>query len=243
MPPPPERPTRPRSHVLLARHRAAFVSAFVFLAAALTLMIVMAFEGGRAAVADLDGAVRRTAQSMQATVLTVPATALSVVGTWYITWPLRLLVAIWLGAQRRWEALWAWLIAIAIYEPLIGILKVAYSIPRPPEPAVGVTGFAFPSGHAAVGAAVAIGLVIVLVPAGPRRRYLEVMAGWFAFFMAGSRIYLDAHWLSDVVTGTAIGAAVMIGSAATVHEVGDRLHWRRIRRDADRLDAGEPEPA
>jgi undecaprenyl-diphosphatase len=160
---------------------------------------------------------------------------LNYLGSWYVTWPLRAGVAMWLGWRRRTEALLAWLLAIAVYEPLVHFLKEGFERPRPPDPAVAVTGFSFPSGHASVGAAIAIGLVIVLVPAGPRRRLLEVLAGAFAFVMAASRVYLDAHWMSDVVAGTAIGAAVMIGTAATVHEIGDQLHWRRIKKDANVL--------
>jgi undecaprenyl-diphosphatase len=225
------RPPRPRDHHLLAQHRIAMIVAFGFLAGAIVIFIMMSGGSSRELIDDFDSAVRDAAQAIQWGPLTVLAVSLNVLGAWYVTWPLRIAVAIWLGLRRRTEALVVWLLAMAIYEPLVSLIKDAYARPRPPDAAVGTTGFSFPSGHATVGAAVAIGLVIVLFPAGPRRRYYEVLAGGFAFFMAVSRVYLDAHWMSDVVAGTALGAAVMIGSAATVHEVGDRLHWRRIRRD------------
>lgn len=225
------RPPRPRDHHLLAQHRVALIVATGFLAGAFAIFVMMSGGDSRELIDDFDGAVRDAAQAIQWGPLTVLAFSLNILGAWYVTWPLRAAVAVWLGIRRRTEALVAWLLAMAIYEPLVSLIKNAYARARPPDPAVHTSGFSFPSGHAVVGAAVAIGLVIVLFPAGPRRRYYEVLAGGFAFFMAMSRVYLDAHWMSDVVAGTALGAAVMIGSAATVHELGDRLHWRRIRRD------------
>jgi undecaprenyl-diphosphatase len=222
-------PTRERAHPLLQRHRLALGTALGFLAVALGLLVVMAFDAGKDAVQPVDDAVRDGFRSAQWTPLTWLAEFLAFVGSWYFTWPLRLAVTGFLWLRRRWEALVAWILAIAVYEPLVGILKSLYGRDRPPL-ADDVTGFSFPSGHAVVGAAVAIGLGIVLVPAGPRRRYYEVLAGWFALFMALSRVYLDAHWFTDVLTGTAIGAAVMIGVPAIVHEVGDRLHLRRVGR-------------
>jgi undecaprenyl-diphosphatase len=59
----------------------------------------------------------------------------------------------------------------------------------------------------------------VLVPAGPRRRNLEMIAAAFAVIMGLSRVYLRAHWLSDVVAGVALGAAVVIGVAVMMHYV------------------------
>ena len=224
--------TKPRSHLLLTSHRIAMLTALLIFLAALALLVVMAFEAGEDQAQLIDTTVREAFLSAQWTPLVWLANVLSFLGAWFVTWPLRLGVTIFLAVRRRGEAVLAWLLSIALYEPLVGLLKNVYERPRPPDPQVGVSGFSFPSGHAVVGAAVAIGLVIVLVPAGPRRRNLEVLAGLFAFFMAASRVYLDVHWLTDVVAGTALGAAVVIGVAATVHEVGDRIHRRRIRRDS-----------
>lgn len=201
---------------------------------ALSLLGVMAFDAGRETAQAVDDLVRSGFRAAQWTPLVWFADGLAVVGSWYVTWPVRLAVTGFLAARRRWEALTAWVLAIVIYEPMVGILKGAYERPRPPL-AEGVTSYSFPSGHAVVGAAVAVGLVIVLVPAGPRRRYYEILAGWFALFMALSRVYLDAHWFTDVLAGTALGAAVMIGVPALVHEVNDRRHHRDLEARARRL--------
>ena len=226
------RAPKPRDHHLLAEHRVAMVAALGFLFIALTVFVLLGNGGTRGLVDDIDLSIRGAAQDIQWAPLTALAHALNILGSWSVTWPLRAAVAAWLAFRQRSEALIAWLAAIVVYEPLVGMIKDAYARPRPPHPIVEVTGYSFPSGHATVGAAIAIGLVIVLVPAGPRRRLLEVAAGGFAFFMAASRVYLDAHWMTDVIAGTALGAAVMVGTAATVHEIGDRLHWRRIEDDA-----------
>ena len=180
--------------------------ALVILVGALSLLVVMAVDGGMRWAQGIDDSIRDLFVSARWTPLTWLARGLAIVGAWYVTWPLRIAVTWFLVRRRRWEAMWAWVLASVIYEPLVGILKGAYERPRPPEPLVAATNFSFPSGHATVGAAVAIGLVIVLVPAGPRRRNLEILAGGFAFVMALSRVYVDVHWFTDVVAGSALGA-------------------------------------
>lgn len=89
-------------------------------------------------------------------------------------------------------------------------------------PLVGTTSYSFPSGHAVAGAAIAIALVMLLVPVGQRRRNLEMIAAAFAVIMGLSRVYLRAHWLSDAVAGVAMGAGVVIGVAAVMHFVAGR---------------------
>jgi len=148
--------------------------------------------------------------------LTALSYAMAFLGSVYFVWPLRVVVTIILSWQRRWVALGAWLGAIVLSEPLIGLLKEAYGRPRPPQSLVVETTGAFPSGHAVAGAVVALSLVIVLVPRGPARRNLEMAAAGFAVAMAGSRVYLGAHWLTDVFAGVALGAACSVGGAALV---------------------------
>ena len=94
-----------------------------------------------------------------------------------------------------------------------------------------MVGFSFPSGHAVAGAATAVALVLVLLPAGQARRRWEFVAIGFAFVMALSRVYLNAHWFSDVVAGVLLGAGVALGSAGLVTEVRD-IALRRKERAA-----------
>jgi hypothetical protein len=63
---------------------------------------------------------------------------------------------------------------------------------------------------------VVLALVIVLFPAGQKRRSLEMLAAVLAVLMCWSRIYLGVHWLSHVAAGVALGAAVAIEVAVVV---------------------------
>ena len=79
-------------------------------------------------------------------------------------------------------------------------------------------------------AATAVALVLVLLPAGPARRRWELAAIGFAFVMAMSRVYLNAHWFSDVVAGVLLGAGVALGTAGVVTEIRDVALRRRERK-------------
>ena len=150
------------------------------------------------------------------------AKAMDFIGSTWVVTPVMVLTAAFLLWKRRWEALTYWVLAMVGSQLLIGPVKSLYARPRPPMALVETTGYSFPSGHAVAGAAVAVALVIVLVPAGPKRRNLEILAAFFAVAMALSRVYLRAHWLSDTISGAALGAGVAIGAAALVHWVESR---------------------
>ena len=125
-------------------------------------------------------------------------------------------------------------------DAIVWISKVAYERPRPPDALVSTTGDSFPSAHSATAAVVAIGLVLVFVPITEhRRRWLSAAAGW-AVLMAASRVYLRAHWFTDVVAGVAIGAAVALAFAqAPTRQVqgdqGRRAFLERLHMHASPL--------
>ncbi len=114
-----------------------------------------------------------------------------------------------LMAGRRLLAL-VWLFASAGGGILDTVLKVLFERPRPAfrDPAINTTTLSFPSGHS-MGAVVGYGfLAYVLVLALPRawQRVLAVaVLGLLIVAIGFSRVYLGAHYLSDVLGGLTVG--------------------------------------
>jgi membrane-associated phospholipid phosphatase len=150
------------------------------------------------------------------------AKAFAFAGSVWLNWPIRVAVMVLLGVRRRWLQLSAFVLALVTSEPLIGLLKELYERPRPVGGLYATESFSFPSGHAIAGAVTAVGIVIVLLPPGPRRWRWEVQAAVFASLMALSRTYLGVHWLSDVVGGTLLGVTLAVGWPALLQEIRER---------------------
>lgn len=81
------------------------------------------------------------------------------------------------------------------------VMKLLIARPRPSVNAFCPTDFSFPSQHAAMAFAAATILTMV-----DRKRW------WLYFIVAGliavSRVYLECHYVSDVVAGALIGTAI-----------------------------------
>ena len=180
-------------------------------------------------VGEFDLSVFHWMDDIRNAVLTLLARFLNVLGGGMVTIPLRIAVALWLAFRRHWRAFATWVLTWAAAELILSATKTFFHRGRPPFPLVNVNGFSFPSGHAVAGAATAVALVLVLLPAGPARRRWEFVAIGFAFVMALSRVYLNAHWFSDVVAGVLLGAGVALGSAGLVTEVRDVALRRKAR--------------
>ena len=180
-------------------------------------------------VGDFDLMVFHWTDDVRNQVLTLLARFLNVLGGGLVTIPLRIGVSVWLIVRTRWRALAAWLLTWVVAELVLAGAKPFFHRGRPPDPLAEVVGFSFPSGHAVAGAATAVALVLVLLPAGPKRRRWELAAVAFAFVMALSRVYLQAHWFSDVVAGVLLGAGVALGSVGLVTEIRDVALRRRAR--------------
>jgi membrane-associated phospholipid phosphatase len=190
---------RPKEDALLRSPRqTALLTAGV---AALTT-VVFALAAGHPALAQIqrpDDAWLRLMISGRAPPLTAIAKIFNVLGLAYITLPVRIALAGFLAARRRWWHLAAFTAAIMLSEILIGPLKDIYDRPRPPGSLVATSGASFPSGHATATAAsvTVLAAVIALTPPGRRRAWWAAAAVTFSLLMGLSRAYLAAHWLSD----------------------------------------------
>lgn len=93
---------------------------------------------------------------------------------------------------------------------LSGLLKVVFAVPRPSASTAinTLTKYGFPSAHAVVTTAAAGLGAWVLRGRGLAVRLLIVgVAAVIVLMTAASRVVLNAHWLSDVTGGIAIGLA------------------------------------
>jgi membrane-associated phospholipid phosphatase len=92
--------------------------------------------------------------------------------------------------------------------------------PRPAHALIDVDGAAYPSGHAAYAVTwVAVGVAITnALPNLASRFAFVTVATAIAAAVGASRIYLRAHYLSDVVGGWGLAAALfaLCGTAALV---------------------------
>ena len=111
-------------------------------------------------------------------------------------------------------------------------LKRGFERPRPdlvPHGAV-VFSSSFPSGHAAMSAAVylTLGALLARVQPGYRLKvYLMSLAVLMTLLIGVSRVYLAVHWPSDVLAGWTIGAAWALAC-------GLAMRWFQHRGRAER---------
>lgn len=123
----------------------------------------------------------------------------------------------WLRWNLRTRAMWAvatmatgWLVAVG--------LKLAVQRARPviDEPFTAHAGYSFPSGHATNNAIVVTVVLLLLRPvlgATARRVLLGVGAAWVLITCA-DRVFMGAHFLSDVTAGVLLGCGLTVASYA-----------------------------
>jgi membrane-associated phospholipid phosphatase len=96
----------------------------------------------------------------------------------------------------------------------------------------------FPSGHAAVATAAAMAVVLVLrvVPAAPARVAITCLAGGFVLVSALARLVETVHSLTDVVGGITTGLVVTLGAALAITAWSRRAHLRASSGGSSKFD-------
>jgi membrane-associated phospholipid phosphatase len=136
------------------------------------------------------------------------------------------LVAVALLVQRNWLTLAAWSVVVLGGEVLNLLLKDLFARPRPSfeHPLVVDTSYSFPSGQA-MESVVVYGMlayfVLLTSRAWGKRAVAVCGAAMIVLLIGFGRVYLGAHYVSDVVGGFAAGGAWLSAVIAV---------WEAMRR-------------
>jgi undecaprenyl-diphosphatase len=139
-----------------------------------------------------------------------------------------------LVVHRRWTELIVLVSGLGLTYAAVHIAKAAIDRPRPPDPLVETSLSSFPSGHAAYATAwIAVALIVTRRLGLAANAALVTIAIVLAAAVGLSRIYLRAHYWSDVAAGWGIGCGIFASLAAIAMVVNYVRHNGRRR---------EPEP-
>lgn len=191
--------------------RALSCQAAVLLGVASLLLVAyagLAVDAAQHQLMPFDQGIRSWMAPMRSSLLDGPMRTVSFLGE-----PAGLIALILMGSAALWRPSRRWALLLPLFMAGTGALqylgKWAAARPRPNEAPWG-----FPSGHV-LSLAVYLGIVaFLLVTLTERRRRFRVLAcfacGALLGAVAVSRIYLDKHWLSDVLGGFTLGTAYLL---------------------------------
>jgi membrane-associated phospholipid phosphatase/uncharacterized damage-inducible protein DinB len=120
-------------------------------------------------------------------------------------------MALWHLARRQRREAIVWIVLGLGVGWLPELIKAATVRPRPSlwPPLVAVSGYSFPSGHAAAAASLSPLLAWLAGRAWPRGAPIAwLLALVLAAFVGVGRLYLGVHWPSDVLAGWLLGATL-----------------------------------
>jgi undecaprenyl-diphosphatase len=151
---------------------------------------------------------------------------------WFPLYAVLIAALIYWFRRRAWLLLPLIITAVALADRITsGFFKPYFARPRPCHESNlapllhlpwGCGGqFGFLSSHAANSIALAVFLLLVLP--SPRLRWVKIVAFVWAGLLCYSRIYLGAHYLTDVVGGGAVGGLLGAGAAMLFRKLGHRI--------------------
>jgi len=148
------------------------------------------------------------------------AKVVTAIGSSPVTAALTLATAIFAAARRRWIESVALVAGWLLVFGAVHVTKVAYDRERPVGGLVDTFNAAYPSGHTAYAVSlIACATVLVRAGVGWATRVAAVTVAVILVVVVGvTRVYLKAHFLTDVLGGAALAVAIwsLIGVLALV---------------------------
>jgi membrane protein DedA with SNARE-associated domain/membrane-associated phospholipid phosphatase len=158
-----------------------------------------------------DAAINHLVQSLRTGWTDAVMVVFTMLGDGVVVLSLAVVVVATLVLGRAWRLAAGVTLALVLARVFVVVTKGILKVERPLAVYTGVDAFSFPSGHATM-AVVIYGITAWLIGHGlGMRARLAVYAAALVLVLmiAFSRIYLSAHWPSDVIAGLLFGAGLV----------------------------------
>lgn len=174
-------------------------------------------------VQSFDDSILQALVAIRSDALTFVLQMVSFIGEWYILLPIAAIIVFEL--RRRGFMMQAKQFSYAIFVTFLAVVAIKFlaARPRPPEPLriVSEVSYSFPSWHAAIAVAFCGYLTyfaLKRVRSVPARISIVVLCIAVIAGTAFSRLYLGAHYFSDVGAGLLLGGLVLLVSILSLRE-------------------------
>lgn len=170
------------------------------------------------ALAAADLSISNFVQSLRTDPADRIMVAVTMAGDSLVLTAVALVLVGWLLAFRCWRVGVAVIVAIGGATLFVPFIKSVIQRARPNALYSGAEAFSFPSGHATLSLTILGVLAVILAHRQPIRQRVWIHTGLIvlAAAIALSRIYLGAHWPSDVEAGALFGLAVAAAFAFAI---------------------------
>ncbi len=181
----------------------------------------------------LDFKAQRLVEGIVTPTLTIFMTNITFLGTTTFTWGLAGLVVVILLLKKEWWPILSLQMILWVGEVLLSFLKEFFHRARPMPQIVSAQGYSFPSGHSFY-AMLVYGFMIYLTWKFIRNNWLRSLIFIFCtlliLLIGFSRIYLNVHWLTDVLGGYSAAFSWLMINILVVEIIKHRRQARRSKR-------------
>ncbi|MDR2871766.1 MAG: bifunctional DedA family/phosphatase PAP2 family protein [Xanthomonadaceae bacterium] len=172
----------------------------------------------------LDLAVHELMLMLRNPLADYPMAALAMIGNWPVLVPASAVVLGYFIWRKRWLAAAHWLAALAFGLALTTLLGATVEVVRPNGAS---SGFGFPSITVTM-STIVFGFFAVLISRelpGRSRVWPYMVAATIVAWVGFARLYLGAHWLSDIVGGVLFGVVWLLILGIAYRRRTDRSFW------------------
>jgi undecaprenyl-diphosphatase len=205
--------------------------------ALITLILALYFFGvivedlvNRGSLYYLDFKSQQLVEEIVVPPITIIMIHITFLGSRTFTWGLSGLVIIILLLKKEWWTSLFFLITILVGDDVLSFLKEFFHRARPMPQIVSAWGYSFPSGHSFY-AMLVYGFMIYLTWNFIRNNWLRslilILCTLLIFLIGFSRIYLNVHWLTDILGGYSAAFSWLMINILVLEIV---KHLRQARR-------------